>query len=227
MSYLAATVLAMTEPGYVTTTRTAYDTVAVDYASLLGTELTEGPLDRALLAAFAELVHATSNGPVADIGCGPGRVTAHLHSLGLDAFGIDLSPAMVAVARASYPALRFDEGSMSALDLADGSLGGVLAWYSVIHTPPERLPGVFAELHRVLRPGGHLLLAFQAGDDERVEREEAYGHAVPLVSYRLSPDRVARLLGAAGLVVQTRVVREPEAWFERTQQAFLLARRAG
>lgn len=217
----------MTEPGFVATTRTAYDTVAADYAQLLGPELTEGPLDRALLAAFAELVHVAGNGPVADLGCGPGRVTAHLHSLGLEAFGIDLSPAMVEVARATYPELGFDEGSMTALDLADGSLGGVLAWYSVIHTPPERLPEIFAELRRVLRPGGHLLLAFQAGDDERVEREQAYGHAVPLVSYRLSVDRVVRLLGDAGLVVRARVVREPEAWFETTRQAFLLARKAG
>ncbi|MGZ4471882.1 MAG: hypothetical protein ACXVEU_11940 [Nocardioidaceae bacterium] len=44
----------MTEPDFLTTTRAAYDTVAVDYARLVGTELTdavEGPQDRAALAA--------------------------------------------------------------------------------------------------------------------------------------------------------------------------------
>lgn len=88
----------MTEYPYLHTTRTSYDTVAVDYAELLRTELSDKPLDRALLATFAELVQGSGNGPVADLGCGPGRVTAHLHSLGLDTVGVDLSPVMVAVA---------------------------------------------------------------------------------------------------------------------------------
>nr|WP_240943201.1 class I SAM-dependent methyltransferase [Planosporangium thailandense] len=90
-----------------------------------------------MLVAFAELVRATGAGPVADLGCGPGYVTAYLCSLGLTAFGVDLSPEMIALARQAYPALRFDVGSMTALELEDGALGGVLARYSIIHTPPE------------------------------------------------------------------------------------------
>jgi SAM-dependent methyltransferase len=215
----------MPEPTYLLATRTAYDTVAVDYAELLTTELSEKPLDRGLLATFAELVTADGGGPVGDLGCGPGRVTTHLHALGLDVFGMDLSPAMVEVARRTYPGLQFHEGSLTALDLADGSLGGILAWYSIIHTPPELLPVVFSEFHRVLRPGGHLLLAFQAGDGQRVERQEAYGHAVSLVNYRLSPDHIADQLGKAGLDVHTRVFREPGAGFETVPQAYLMARR--
>ncbi|HEY3140089.1 MAG TPA: class I SAM-dependent methyltransferase [Acidimicrobiales bacterium] len=213
----------MTEPFHLSATRTAYDTVAVDYAQLLSDELAAKPLDRALLATFAELVLATGDGLVADLGCGPGRVTAHLHSLGLSAFGVDLSPAMVAVARQRHPELRFDEGSMTDLDLADGGLGGIVAWYSIIHTPPERLPRVFAEFHRVLSPGGQLLAAFQAGD-ERVHLEQAYGHAISLDAYRLAPDRVAELLNQAGLVVHARLLREPHEP-EKVQQAYLLARK--
>jgi ubiquinone/menaquinone biosynthesis C-methylase UbiE len=98
----------MSEPFDVQAVRNAYDTVAVDYADLLRTALAAKPLDRALLAAFAEMVQAAGGGPVADVGCGPGWVTAHLHSLGLDVFGIDLSPAMLAVARRDHPELRFD-----------------------------------------------------------------------------------------------------------------------
>lgn len=213
----------MTEPSYLYSTRAAYDTVAVDYAEVLSTELAAKPLDRALLAAVAELVQAAGGGPVADIGCGPGRVTAYLASLGLNAFGIDLSPAMVAVARRSYPHLRFDEGSMTALNLTDGVLGGIVAWYSIIHTPLKLLPVVFAEFHRVLAPGGHLLLAFQVGD-ERVRLHQAYDHTVSLDAYRLPPDRVAELLTQAGLVVYARLLREPEQP-EKVQQAYLLARR--
>jgi SAM-dependent methyltransferase len=202
----------------------AYDTVAADYAELLVGELAAKPLDRAILGAFAELVRADSLGTVADLGCGPGRVTTHLSSLGLHAFGVDLSPAMIAVARRTYPGLSFDVGSMTALDLEDGVLGGIVAWYSVIHTPPVELPLVFGEFHRVLAGGGRFLVAFQAGD-ERVHLEHAYGHAVSLDAYRLPPDQVAELLSRAGLSVQARLLREPEG-LEKVPQAYLLARKS-
>jgi SAM-dependent methyltransferase len=183
--------------------------MAVDYADWIGDELAAKPLDRAVLAGFAELVQAAGVGPVADVGCGPGRVTAHLHGLGLSVFGVDLSPQMVAVARQAHPGLRFDVGSMLALRLPDGALGGIVAWYSTIHVPQERLPEVFAEFHRVLAPGGHLLLAFQVGD-EVSHRTEAVGHAISLDFHRRQPSHVGELLNQAGLMVRARLLREPD-----------------
>jgi len=113
---------------------------------------------------------------------------------------------------------------MTALDLPDGALGGIVALYSIIHIPPERLPGVFAEFGRVLAPGGHLLLAFQVGDERR-HLAEWFGHAVSLDGYRWPPDRVAEMLSQAGLVVRARLLREPDEAVETTQRAYLLARR--
>ncbi|MCZ2839729.1 class I SAM-dependent methyltransferase [Modestobacter sp. VKM Ac-2985] len=220
----------MTEPGDATDhlgeTRAAYDTVAVDYADLLRDELAARPVDRAVLGLFAELVHAGGGGPVGDLGCGPGRITAHLAGLGVEAFGVDLSPGMIAVARRSHPQLRFDVGSMTALDLPDGSLAGAVAWYSVIHTPPAQLPAVFAEVARVLRPGAPLLVAFQAGDDDPVHHRQGYGHDISLHGWRLDPDRVEEQLTTAGCIVRTRVLREPEPPHEKSRQAYLLAVRA-
>ncbi|GAA3741397.1 class I SAM-dependent DNA methyltransferase [Micromonospora maritima] len=211
----------MTEPQWLTETRTAYDTVAEDYARLLP-DVVEPPLDRAVLAAFAESVGPGR--PVLEVGCGTGRITAHLRRLGPDVTGVDLSPGMVAVARRTYPELRFEVGSMTELTAADGSLAGLVAWYSLIHLPPELLPQVFAGFHRVLAPGGHLLLAVKAGD--RLDRRErAYGHRVAYDVHWLPPERLAAQLGAAGFAVSATVLREPVDG-ERQPQAFLLARRA-
>ncbi|HVQ89736.1 MAG TPA: class I SAM-dependent methyltransferase [Mycobacteriales bacterium] len=211
----------MAEASFLTATRVAYDLVADSYAELLRVELGRRPVDRALLAAFAELVQGGAGGAVLDVGCGPGRVTAHLQSLGLSASGLDLSPGMIAAARREHPGLRFDEGSMLALDHGSGALGGVVAWYSIIHIPPELHPAVFAEFHRVLAPGGWLLLAFQVGDERR-HISQGYGHEVALDAYRLPPDRIAGLLGQAGFSLHAQLLREPNA-DEKVQQAFLLA----
>lgn len=208
----------MSEPDDVRATRAAYDLVAFDYVELLRAELADKPADRAMLGLFAELVH----GPVADIGCGPGRVTAYLAELGVDTFGIDLSPGMVQVARREHPALRFEVGAMESLETPDAALGGIVAWYSIIHTPASRLPAVFAEFHRVLTAGGLLLLAFQVGDEPR-HLSHAYGHDIALDAYRLQPESIAGLLAAAGFAVEAQLIREPDT-SEKTPQAFMLAR---
>lgn len=217
----------MTEPDFVHRTRSSYDALADDYAVWIRDELAAKPLDRAVLGGFAELVRAAGAGPVADIGCGTGRVTAHLNGLGLSVFGIDLSPRMVAIARSTHPDLRFDAGSMTALNLGDGVLGGIVAWYSTIHIPPELLPDVFAEFHRVLAPGGYLQLAFQVGDD-LARLTESAGHEISLDFHRSRPEDIAALLGHAGLPVRARMLRESDEdgkFSETTPQAFVLARR--
>ncbi|KOG88570.1 methyltransferase, partial [Streptomyces varsoviensis] len=89
----------MTEAEFLTSTRASYDAIADDYVAFARDDLAAKPMERAVLAGFAEYVRAAGGGPVADIGCGTGRVTAYLHGLGLDAFGIDLSPGMLAAAR--------------------------------------------------------------------------------------------------------------------------------
>ena len=112
---------------------------------------------------------------------------------------------------------------MTALEQPDGSLAGLVAWYSIIHLPPERHPALFRELRRVLAPGGRLLLAFQAGD-ERVHLQHAYRYAIALDAYRLSPPKVTAALREAGFTVDVTFVREPDV-DEKTPQALLVARR--
>ncbi|WP_225845026.1 class I SAM-dependent methyltransferase [Streptomyces sp. HPF1205] len=202
-------------------TRAAYDGVVELYASLFADRLEGQPFARAMIGTFAELVRATGNPRAADVGCGPGHLTAMLHELGLDAFGIDLSPGMVDHARRAHPALRFQEARMESLPVGDGALGGVLAHYSMIHTPPGELPLLLAEQARVLAPGGLLLVSFfGTGGPEPVR----FDHKVT-PAYSWPADRLADLLAGAGLVPFARLLHDPAS--ERGfLDAHLLARRS-
>ncbi|MFF5970906.1 class I SAM-dependent DNA methyltransferase [Streptomyces sp. NPDC012769] len=210
----------MTEPSFhQRATADAYDAVAVLYSELPRPDLDSLALDRAVLAAFAETVRADGGGTVVEVGCGPGPVTARLRDLGLDVLGVDLSPVMIDLARATYPDLRFEVGSMDALDVADGALGGVVAWYSVIHAPPRELAPYFAEFRRVLAPGGTLLLAFFESEGDPVT---AFDHKVA-TAYRWPIDDLARLAGDAGFTEVGRMLREPTEG-ERFRRGHLLMR---
>ncbi|MFC8589326.1 class I SAM-dependent methyltransferase [Streptomyces sp. NPDC057217] len=206
-------------------TREAYDAVASTYEEMFRDTLRDRPLDRAALDVFAEVVRAAGGGRVADLGCGPGHITAHLDGLGLSAYGVDASPAMIGLARRAHPHLRFEVGSMDALDIADGTLDGVLSRWSVIHLPPDRLPPVLAEFHRVLAPGGHLLIGF-SGSEGPEHPTQVFDHAVA-PAYRWWPDRLSALLRAHGLAETARTVREPEPADRRQfKEIHLLARKA-
>ncbi|MFE9778597.1 class I SAM-dependent DNA methyltransferase [Streptomyces sp. NPDC005775] len=192
-------------------TRAYYDTVAEDYAERVRLPFAQDALGRAMLGAFADEVRADGGLPVADLGCGPGHVAAHLDALGLRVRGVDVSPRMVDIARRGHPDLRFEVGSMDALGFPDGALGGIVAWWSILHTPPDLLPLLFAEFQRVLTSGGRLLLGFHAGDGQPYtgkERENGVAYAIHL----LDPGRVGAQLAEAGFTVTANLLGEGEKW---------------
>ena len=199
--------------------------MASDYARLLPDVTTEAPLDRAVLTAFVEMVMQAGDGHVAEVGCGAGRVTAHLAGVGLQVVGLDVSPGMATVARSRHPHLAFAVAHAAALPLRPGALAGLAAWYSLIHMPTELLPGVLTEFARVMRPGAPVVLAFQSGEGERVDRATSYGHPVPLSYYRHRTQDVADVLGGAGFALHATVRREATQAHETTPQSFLLAQR--
>ncbi len=212
-------------------TRAVYDFSADAYVDAVGTQVSEkfeAPLDRATLDAFAEMViggqHSDESPLVLDVGCGTGRITSYLAARGLDVRGVDISEGMLSAARVAHPNLTFEEGSLDVLPVASASFDALTAWYSIIHTSLELLLPAWAEFARVLRPGGHLLLAFQAGSNEAVERPDAHGSSATLTHHRHQLSDVAAGLEAGGFEIRARVEREPELAHETTPQAFLVAR---
>ncbi|MBP1780720.1 SAM-dependent methyltransferase [Micromonospora sp. HB375] len=196
----------MSDQDWLADTRISYDTVAVGYADQVRDALASEPYLQVSLALFADMVQAAVDGPVADVGCGPGHVTAHLSKLGVDAFGIDLSPKMIDVARRDNPGLRFEVGSMTDLSLGDASVAGLVAFWSLIHVPDDAVPTVFGHFRRVLRPGGPLLLGFHVGDGSRLKTQGYGGHPMRVYVHRRQPDQVTAWLRDAGFTVEAQLM---------------------
>ncbi|MGW3206821.1 class I SAM-dependent methyltransferase [Streptomyces sp. NPDC001135] len=208
-------------------TRRSYDTVAERYAAEIGDELGGKPLDRALLDAFAELA---CDGPIVDVGCGPGHATAHLARRGSPAYGVDLSPAMCSVAHRAT-ALPFAAADMTALPIRSRTMGGILCWYAVIHLTQAQRADAYREFARVLRPGGHALLAFHTSDSETRPGQATHLTAwwdrpVDLTFRFLDPVAETAALAQAGLILTARLDRAPHPGHEHpSRRTYLLVRR--
>ncbi len=205
--------------------RLTYDRVAQSYADELGDELDAKPFDRWLLERLVDLA---GGGSVVDAGCGPGHVSFHLAAAGADVTGVDLSPAMVDVARRRYPELRFEVGDLTALaSPGQDSTGwaGVVAWYSLVHLAASELRPAIGLLTAALGPGGWLGLAVHLGPELR-RQTEWWGHEVD-VSFTLHDrDRVIDAVVAAGLAEVEWYVRGPIPGAEvETDRLYVLARR--
>jgi SAM-dependent methyltransferase len=201
----------------------SYDSIAEEYARRIYDELGHKPLDRALLDYVAEVMQG--RGTVADIGCGPGHVGRYLFDRGLPVVGVDLSPAMVRMATELNPGMTFRQGTMLKLDVEDEEWAAIIAFYSIIHIPPDELPRVFREFHRVLSPGGFLLLAFHMGT-KHVHLDEWWGHEVDVNTYFFEREAVERLLEEARFAVDAHMERRPDEAVEYpSNRAYIIARK--
>ncbi len=136
----------------------------------------------------AALVHSFGPGSVLDAGCGTGRVARELDRLGHDVVGIDIDPAMLAVARRKAPHLTWLEGDLADDELEVGRLFDVvvMAGNVLIFVAPGTEEAVIARMAARLGPGGRLI-----------------------AGYSLQPDRLTvaahdRAAAGAGLVLQDR-----------------------
>ncbi|WP_433381726.1 class I SAM-dependent methyltransferase [Actinoplanes sp. CA-142083] len=143
--------------------RHAHDVLSEWYAKNLDGLLESMPVERAMLDLFAEMTLAVGV-EVADVGCGTGRLLPYLAGRGLSPRGVDLSPGMVEVAERDNPGFAYEVADLRELPFEDASLAGVVCWFSLIYLAPDARVTAFAELARVVKPGGYLVTAFKHGD---------------------------------------------------------------
>lgn len=176
---------------------TAYDALAAEDAARLVSELDDAPFERWFLARAVDLAGAD---PIADVGCGVGRVSAYLQGLGARVVGSDLSPGMIAQARRTFPDIEFEVRDLRRLMRpadADG-WGVVLGWYALVHLADSELRQAIAALARPLRAGGHVVLSLFAGPAIR-HVAEMWDVPVDLDFVEHDPATVIAAVEAAGL----------------------------
>jgi SAM-dependent methyltransferase len=186
--------------------RASYDRAADEYVRRIYDELRDKPLDRQLLEEFASEMR--DEGLVYDLGCGPGHVGRYLHDRGVRVRGLDISGEMIERARRLNPAMDFVQGDMLAMQIADGSAAGIVAFYAIVNFPPGDLKKVFQEMYRILQPDGSLLLAFHIGNEMK-HFDEWWELPVNIDFYYFEVDAITAELRAAGFQIERTVVRDP------------------
>jgi SAM-dependent methyltransferase len=210
------------DPETLSNLQSSYDRIATEYVSRIFDELKHKPLDRELLDRFAESVR--DRGIACDMGCGPGQVARYLSERGVQAIGVDLSPAMLAQARQLNPGITFVQGNMLALDVPDGTWTGIAAFYSILHVPRDEVVHALREFKRVLQPGGPLLLAFHIGAETR-HLDEWWGQPVNVDFLFFTSDEMKGCLHQADFDVEWVIERAPYDGVEvATQRAYIFAR---
>lgn len=200
----------------------AYDAIAAAYAGPAAARLERNWFDRALI----ERIGAEADGPVMDLGCGPGHIAAFLAARGVEAHGVDASPRMIEEARARHPGVPFEVGRFDQmLRPRDApAWGAIIAWFAFIHLAPSELAGALRLAGNTLRPGGAIVVALEAGSGV-VRHEELDGVPIDVDVVEHEFDEVLAAIGEAGLTVDEWYVRSAHADETFSHGFFVIARR--
>jgi len=204
-------------------TRHAYDLAAQRYHDLFHDELREKAYDWSLLDSFA--ARLAGGALICDAGCGPSaHIGRYLADKGLTVIGVDISDRCVEMARAYNPGMRIMREDMQDLSFAAGTFDGVVAYYSIIHTPKAAVGRFFREFHRVLKPDGQLLVAVKAGSSEGYV-QEILGIQAEIYFSLFNEDEIGKYLEEAGFAAEFLERRNPYDFEIQNERIFAIGRK--
>jgi SAM-dependent methyltransferase len=203
------------------TEQPGYDALAGLYDETFPTGYSS-PVERHAVELFAQaVIDLGPVGPVIDVGCGTGHQAQDLASRGIEVIGVDPSSAMLERARQRFPALHLVQDDASLGEVTADVFAGVLARYSLIHVPPDRLGAIVSSWADRLQPGGVVLTAFQALEPRAPAEVEEFDHVVA-PAWRWAPDAMAATLTRVGLIERWRIITQPSVGYHRFPDCHVL-----
>lgn len=140
------------------TVREGYNAIARSYLA----QRTHDSPDVHLLSEFTS--HLPPQAPVLDAGCGAGIPISQMLSERFQVTGVDFSEAQIDLARRNVPKGNFLCADMTELPFAGDTFDGITSYYAIIHIPREEHEPLLRNFHRLLKPGGVVLLCLGAED---------------------------------------------------------------
>ena len=184
-----------------------YNKTAEKYADKFINELEQKHLDRILLNSFA--IENSNNGRLVDLGCGPGQTTKYLFDCGLtNLIGVDISPAMIDIAKKMNPTLKFETADILNLKYTDKTFGSAIAFYSIVHFDYEQIKTAFKEINRILADDGQFLVSFHIGNNI-VHLNDFLDQAVNIDFYFFELNKILDLLKETSFEIIDTIEREP------------------
>ena len=204
-------------------TRQAYNLAAERYHGLFHNEMNEKEYDRKLLDSFAGRFH--KNSLICDAGCGPsGHIGRYVFDKGIQVVGVDISDKCVELARRYNPKMRFERGDIGNLAFDDGSFDGIISYYSIIDTPKRYVGRIFRGFHRVLKPGGNLLVAVKAGTTEGYMKD-LLGIETEIYFTLFTEKEITRFFEKAGFLLEFIERRNPYDFEIRNERIFAIGKK--
>jgi len=200
-----------------------YDTVAKEYSETFSGEHEKKPKDQAMLRRFS--IELGDKEPVWDFGCGPGQTTKYLKDFGIEISGLDLSEKIIAQGRTNHPEIDFRKGNILELEFANDSIGGVVAFYAIVHFTKEQVEIALREVFRVLQPGGLFLFTYHIGEDT-ICIEEFLGKKIDIDLMFFNKDFIYSCLKRNGFEKIDIIEREPYPGVEyESRRAYVFAKK--
>jgi ubiquinone/menaquinone biosynthesis C-methylase UbiE len=198
-----------------------YDTVAKEYTETFSGDHEKKPKDQEILHRFSQEIGARR--PVWDFGCGPGQTIKYLKDLGIGISGLDLSEKILEQARAIHPEINFRKGNILELEFDEDSIGGVVAFYAIVHFTEEQVAIACREVFRVLQPGGIFLSTYHIGE-ETIHLEEFLGKKTDIDFMLFTTDFISSCLKKSGFEKIEIIEREPYPEVEyESRRAYVFA----
>lgn len=134
-----------------------YDRTAAEWAA-------NGYDDQAYLPCLDEFLSLLpAGGRVLDLCCGAGYETGRIRARGFDALGLDFSGESLKIARERNPDIPFYQGDMLEDYAHIGMVDGILLSAGLVHVETADLPRAFAQMAKVVKPGGYVLASIREG----------------------------------------------------------------